>query len=148
MPGQEKHLDKLLLWFKQTFVSVPDHIILHNLNPAFLQFFTAVVLMKLESLDLLSWQAKESLDSTFIIYSCLKYSLFFCKIFRVCYSASQKASPDRCKMRFPSHSLFSDAELPWWFHKWPWKTRLSIKQLSRKELPTPLLLPCDTSVWV
>lgn len=95
----------------------------HNPNPTFSQFFTIVVLMKQQSLDLLSWQAKESLDSTCIIYSCWKYSLFFCKIFRVCCSASEKASPDRCKMMFPSNALCSYEELPWWFHEWPWKTR-------------------------
>lgn len=50
-PG--KCLDKIQLWFKQTFVSVPDRMILHNPNPAFLQFFTTVVFMKQRSLDLL-----------------------------------------------------------------------------------------------
>lgn len=94
----------------QSFVSVSDHIILYNPNSPFLQFFTTVVLMKQESLDLLSWLAKESLDSNCIIYSSLKYSLFFCKIFRVCCSASWNTSPDRCETRFPSHSLSSDAE--------------------------------------
>lgn len=147
MQCQEKCHDKIQLWFRLLFQFLITSSF-HNPNPAFLDFFTTVVLMKHRSLDLLSWLAKESLDSTCIIYSCLKYSLFLCKIFRVCCAASRNASPDRCKMRFPSPSLCSDAELPWWFHEWPWKTRLSIKQLSGKELPTPSLLPCDTSVWV
>lgn len=66
---------------------------------------------------------KRAWTAPVIIHSCWKYSLFFCKIFRVCCSASEKASPDRCKMMFPSNALCSYEELPWWFHEWPWKTR-------------------------
>lgn len=79
------------------FSSWSEHIILHNLNPAFFQCFTAVFLMKQKRLNLLSWLAKENTESICIIHSHLKHFLFFRKMFRVCCSASLNASSDRCR---------------------------------------------------
>lgn len=94
------------------FSSWSEHIILHNLDPAFFQCFTAVVLMKQKSLSLLSWLAKDNMDSICITHSCLKHSLVFSKMFRVCCSASLNTSPGTCKMSFLSHCPCSDAKQP------------------------------------
>lgn len=83
-----------------------------------------------EAENLLPWLTEENMDSICIIHACLKPSLFFIKMFRVCCSASLNTSPDRCKTSFLSCFPCSDAwdlSLPWRPHEWPWKTRFRIK---------------------
>lgn len=79
-PGKVSSLQNtVMVQTESCFSSWSEHIMLHNLNEAFVQCFTTVILKK--SLNLLSWLAKENMDSVCIIHSCLKHSLFFSKMF-------------------------------------------------------------------